>query len=203
MLQLYVIRHGETEWNVEKRSQGRLDSALTEKGRRDAHSLGERLKETEFEWIYCSPSGRTMETASIVAGNRSIPLVTDERLMEIDLKDWQGKTEDEVKKEYPKSFQQYWNEPELYDGGSGESFADVRNRLASFLQELEESSLSGNVLVITHGIVIKTLYLLCREQETERIWDPPFIHGTCLTIVKMDENGKELLLKGCMAHSKA
>nr|WP_071459746.1 histidine phosphatase family protein [Bacillus mediterraneensis] len=201
MVHCYFVRHGETVWNTEKRSQGRLDSPLTEKGRSDAAALRERLKEVHFEKAFSSPSERTLESAAIIAEGRDLPFTTDERLMEIDLRDWQGMTDEEVRECYPSFHHHYYNQPELYDGGSGESFLDVMARLDAFLNELSHSSYTGNVLIITHGIVIKTLYLLCRNLPVDRIWDPPFIHGTSLTIMELDKGKRELVLEGCMAHA--
>ncbi|KIY23599.1 MULTISPECIES: histidine phosphatase family protein [Mesobacillus] len=200
MIHLYVIRHGETEWNKEKRSQGRLDSSLTEKGKKDARSLGDRLDNTEFCQIISSPSGRTLETARLVKGERMIPLTTDERLMEIDLGAWQGKTEEEVKSLYPEEFDAYWNEPERYKGVGGETFLQVQQRIIKFLKDLEETVTEGNILIVTHGVVMKTLYLLCRNTSLKHLWDPPFIHGTSLTIVSLDAGKKELLLEACVLH---
>jgi probable phosphoglycerate mutase len=85
MITLYITRHGETEWNKEKRMQGWLDSNLTESGIKNAVSLGERLKETEFTAIYSSPSGRTKATTSLIRGERDIPVIYDENLKEIKL----------------------------------------------------------------------------------------------------------------------
>lgn len=201
MLNLYVIRHGETEWNTQKRMQGRLDSDLTDKGVNDALLLGERLKETDFKRVISSPSKRAMETANRVIGKRSISIETDERLMEIDLGHWQGKTESEIKGLFPTQFNCYWNQPVMYENPEGESFLDVKNRVADLLNNLEGIP-SGNVLIVTHGIVIKILYLLCRNASVEEIWNPPFIHGTSLTIVKIHDDQKELLLEACMAHCR-
>ena len=90
MLFLYIVRHGETEWNKEGRIQGRLNSDLTSKGKKYAKLLGERLKDTEFAHLISSPSGRTLETAQLIKGNRDLPVVTDERIMEMNLGSWQG-----------------------------------------------------------------------------------------------------------------
>lgn len=200
VIYLYVIRHGETEWNKEKRSQGRLDSALTTKGEEDARLLGKRLKDTEFLQIISSPSSRTLETARLVKRERPIPLITEDRLMEIDLGPWQGKTEAEIKVQYPEAFDAYWNQPEAYISEGGETFLQVQQRLMQFLVDLEETIKDGNVLIVTHGVVIKTLYLLCRNASINQVWDPPFIYGTSLTILTIGDGKKELKLEACISH---
>lgn len=77
MLHLYIARHGQTQWNVEKRMQGWLDSDLTELGLYNARALGERLKDIELNQVYISPSKRTEETAKTILGSRRPPLVID------------------------------------------------------------------------------------------------------------------------------
>jgi len=200
MVKIYVVRHGETEWNAEKRTQGRLDSNLTEKGKRDANLLGERLKRTDFSRIISSPSKRTLETAKRVRGDRTIPIETDERLYEINLGEWQGKTEDEIKAKFPQQFHFYWNQPANFQNEEGENFTDVKNRVADFFRELEAESPSGNILIVTHGVVIKSLYLICRKSPLEEVWNPPFIYGTSLTIIEIHDGVTKLLLEGCIDH---
>ena len=197
---LYVIRHGETEWNTEKRLQGRLDSNLTAKGVKDAQLLEARLKDIEFEKIISSPSNRTMKTARLVRGERKVFIETDERLMEIDLGEWQGLKEDEIKSRYPKESHAYWHEPAIYESLGGESFFDVKQRVAEFLEDLDKTKPTGNILVVTHGVVIKALYLLCRNESVENLWNPPFIHGTSLTIIHVENGELKLHMEACTAH---
>lgn len=200
MYHLYVIRHGETEWNTEKRLQGRLDSNLTVKGETDALRLGARLKDVELQKIISSPSNRTMKTARFVKGERAIPIETDERLMEIDLGEWQGLKEEEIKRRDPERFEAFWNNPSSYESADGESFYDVKKRVADFLLDLDKTNPTGNVLVVSHGVVIKALYLLCRNESVENLWNPPFIHGTSLTIIRV-ENGEFILqTEACTKH---
>ena len=111
MLYLYIVRHGETEWNKEGRMQGRLNSNLTPRGKKYAMLLGERLKDTEFAHIISSPSGRTLETVQLIKGNREIPVITDERIMEMNLGSWQGMKQDDLKNLYPNEFEQFLKNP--------------------------------------------------------------------------------------------
>ncbi|MBM4763268.1 histidine phosphatase family protein [Bacillus sp. B15-48] len=200
MLNVYVIRHGETEWNVQKRMQGRLDSALTEKGRENAILLGERLKNTQFKRIFSSPSPRAMATAKIVRDERKIPIEEDDKLLEIDLGEWQGKTEAEIKALFPAEFHSYFHKPEKFINLVGEVFVDVQKRVSEFLNDLEDTTPEGNVLVVTHGVVVKTLLLLCRQAPIAEMWSSPSISGTSLTIVRIQDGKKELVLEGCTKH---
>lgn len=201
MLQLYFIRHGETEWNVEQRLQGRLNSNLTENGVRDALLLGNRFKDTSFDAVYVSPSKRTVDTAKLVLGERTVPFKTDERLMEIDLGDWEGRTIDEIKAMDPERYHLYQNHPSQFVG-TGECFADVRSRLEAVLNELENVYESGKLLIVTHGVVIKVLQAICKNNSLDLVWEPPFIEGTSLTMVKIEAGKRELLLEGDISHKE-
>lgn len=200
MYHLYVIRHGETEWNTENRFQGRLDSNLTAKGEKDAQLLGERLKEVDFQKIISSPSNRTMKTARFVKGEKNLPIETDERLLEMDLGEWQGLKEEEIKKQDPERFEAFWNNPTLYESIDGENFSDVKKRVAEFLLDLDKTKPTGNVLVVTHGVVVKALYLLCKNESVEHLWNPPFIHGTSLTIIRVENSKFTLQTEACTKH---
>jgi broad specificity phosphatase PhoE len=199
LLDLYFVRHGETEWNKAGRMQGRLDSNLTEKGLEDAERLGEYLRETQFDEIISSPSSRTIQTAEKLAGSTAA-IRTDERLMEIHLGQWQGKTGDEIKMLFPEQYGYYWNEPAKFENPEGETFPDVKTRLAGFLQELGDSRSTGKILIVTHAVVIKTAVMLANKVTVNEIWEPPFIHGTSLTHMTYRDGVLELVLAGDLSH---
>jgi broad specificity phosphatase PhoE len=200
MLDLYFVRHGETEWNKSGRMQGRLDSNLTEKGLKDAERLGEHLREMQFDEIISSPSTRTIQTAEKLAGSSSPAISTDERLMEIHLGQWQGKTGEEIKELYPEQYGFYWNEPAKFENPGGETFLEVKNRLAGFLQELGGRRSIGKILIVTHAVVIKTAVMLANKVTVNEIWEPPFIHGTSVTHMKYRDGQLELVLAGDLSH---
>ena len=200
MITLYITRHGETEWNQEKRMQGWLDSNLTESGMKNAVSLGERLKETEFTAIYSSPSGRTQATTNLIRGERDIPVIYDENLREIKLGQWEGKTHSSIKELYQTQYESYWNAPHQYTTVGGETFEETRARAIQVLNRIKKEYVSGNILIVTHSVLIKCLYSFFRNTSIETLWDPPYMHGTSLTIVEMNENGFKLVLEGDISH---
>jgi broad specificity phosphatase PhoE len=200
MLYLYIVRHGETEWNKEGRMQGRLNSNLTPRGEKHAMLLGERLKDTEFAHIISSPSGRALETVQLIKGNRDIPIITDERIMEMNLGSWQGMRHDDLKKQYPNEYEQFINEPDDHQIEGAESLAEMSNRATAFLTDVKKSRDNGNLLVVTHGRFISALYAVFKEVELKDIWAGPTVQGTSLTIVKMDQEQYEVLLEADMGH---
>jgi broad specificity phosphatase PhoE len=186
MLRLYITRHGETEWNLERRMQGQKDSRLSAKGIKDAAALGERLKNVDFNCICASSSGRAVHTAELVRGNRNIPLVLEDSLREINLGDWEGKTDVEVRQLDPQEHKAFWETPHLYVPKSGESFLQVRDRIEVALKNIIDENQDGNVLIVTHAVIVKTIMSIFKALSVEKVWDPPFVKGTSLCIVEID-----------------
>jgi broad specificity phosphatase PhoE len=200
MITLYITRHGETEWNTEKRMQGWLDSNLTENGIKNAISLGERLKETELTAIYSSSSGRTKATTNLIRGERDIPVIYDENLREIKLGQWEGKTHTSIREMYPSEYESFWNAPHLFKAVGGETFEETRARAIQVLNRIKSENKSGNILIVTHSVVIKCLYSFFKNSPIETLWDPPYIHDTSLTIIEMNEKGFKIVLEGDISH---
>ena len=93
-MELYIIRHGETKWNSEKRLQGRSDIELNEYGIELARITSEALKDVKFDRIYSSPLKRAYETAEILRGSRKLDIICDDRLKEMCFGDYEGKVTD-------------------------------------------------------------------------------------------------------------
>lgn len=147
--EVYILRHGQTEWNATRRMQGWLDSPLTDLGRRQAARQGEILAELGAQDlpVWVSPAGRAVQTAEIALPGAD--LRTDPRLREISLGGWDGRTADEI--EAMGGGRPDGNHPGggfwWYDTTPGERFDGVAARVADFLQGFE-----GPAVIVTHGI---------------------------------------------------
>lgn len=197
---IYITRHGQTEWNVEKRMQGWSDSPLTELGIQQAKWLEERLKDTKLDVIYSSPINRALSTANIVNGKRNIPLYTDSRLREINMGIWEGLTQDEIEKLYSKELYNFWNAPKLYKPYSGETFFQVRQRTKELVKEIISENIGKDILIVTHTITLKAIMSFFQNALIEDFWSPPFIHPTSLTIVRAENESFEVLLNADSSH---
>jgi broad specificity phosphatase PhoE len=200
MLTLYITRHGETKWNTEKRMQGWSDSSLTENGVKNAILLGNRLKDIEFDAIHTSPSQRTIITANLIKGDRKIPLILDDQLKEINMGIWGGETLADLKDNYPEQFDFFWNAPHQYKSINGEDFFEVKKRVSKALKMIQDKYSSGNILLVTHSVVIKVLLAIFKELPIEKIWEPPFIYDTSLTVVEMVNDTAQIVLEGDLMH---
>lgn len=200
MLRLYLVRHGQTEWNVQKRMQGWEDSALTEKGVNNAIALRKKLDNVEFAAAYTSTSERTIETARLIIDKRNLSINTNEDLREINLGKWEGKTLDEIKDFYPAQYKYFWENPELYEPVGGETFEQLINRAIKVLNYIISKHTDGNILVITHSVILKSLLMHVKGKTVKDLWAPPFIHDTSLSILEIENGVHSLISEGDITH---
>ncbi|MCY8438563.1 histidine phosphatase family protein [Bacillus haynesii] len=189
MLTLYIARHGQTEWNIEKRMQGWEDSNLTALGLANANALGERLKGVQFQAAYSSPSGRAVDSARAMLQNRSIPFITDDRLKEISIGRWEGKTYDEIKQSDPDLLEAYFNAPETYMPDEGESFYDFEKRVSQAYEFILRRHREGNVLIVSHSVFILMLLNVLKKRPVSELWNSSYVHDTALAVVTVSEDG--------------
>ena len=196
MLTIYLTRHGETEWNIENRLQGSKDSELTASGISDAKLLSKKLAKVSFSKIYTSSSKRAVATANILKNNPSIPIIEEDNLKEINFGDWEGKTKKEINECFENEFESLWITPHLYDHSQhqGESLLDLRERVGNVIQNILNSNEEGNILIVTHAVVLATIVAHLKQSPIEKLWDLPYVHGTSLTIINFSGE-KELEFK--------
>jgi probable phosphoglycerate mutase len=155
---LYMLRHGETAWNVERRMQGTRNSDLTERGRAQAVAMGRALakelaREDRPTLFLRSPLGRTRETSLIVGGELGLDPSEwrdDRRLVELSYGDWEGSSWKEIEAHTPHALDDWKAAPESYCPPGGESHADLRLRAAAVLADIIASR--TRTVVIGHGV---------------------------------------------------
>jgi probable phosphoglycerate mutase len=158
------VRHGETDWNRERRVQGREGASLNEAGREQAKALARQLWEVPLQAIYSSELPRAIETASYVAGPHSVGVRTDARLNEIDHGDWEGLAESDLP---DLDLYLRWREdPSACTLPGAEPLAAVRDRAVAAMKEIAERHPAdvGLVAVVSHQVVLALLkcYVLDR-----------------------------------------
>jgi phosphoserine phosphatase len=156
MTTVYLARHGESDWNVERRWQGHADRPLTERGRAQAEALAEKLAGVHLDAVYASDLRRAWETAQVVAAPRGLEVVRLPELREVDVGSWSGFTRDECADRFPDAFLR-WQE-----GGSGwddgESYEDMGVRIVGAVQRLAAEHPDGAILVVSHGGPIRAVH---------------------------------------------
>lgn len=164
--EIWLVRHGETEWNLEKRHQGHLDSPLTDRGLRQAAALGEGLRTAfatdQIDQVLTSPLGRARDTADRLAGTLEInpsSIVADDRLREISWGKWDGLTPEEIDHAFPGERARRRQTRWTYVPEDGESYAMAVERVRDLFDTL---SSQHRYLVVGHGAVNRVIRGLCR-----------------------------------------
>ena len=154
---LYLVRHGQTVWNVEGRMQGRLDSGLTSTGSAQAHAHGKLLKKLGgVDRMIVSPAGRTRETANILNSYIQAPLEYDDALQERDIGEWSGMTVAEIEASYPQAWRERMKEPFHFRPPGGENLEDMAVRCEELLSEIGNGS-SSSILMVTHQVMSRVI----------------------------------------------
>jgi broad specificity phosphatase PhoE len=174
-LRLYLIRHGETDWNKVRKMQGSSDIDLNEYGRQLARDTREGLLQIPFEAAYTSPLRRAEETAEIILSGRNIPLYKDPMVQEISFGSYEGRLEKELQ-EAGDDFLNYFSAPEHFRNREGvESHEHVIRRASGFLKEviLPAEGKYENIAVFSHGGWIHAMLTYIYEREVKDFWHPP------------------------------
>ena len=170
MAKLILARHGETVWNVDKVFRGRADVNLDEVGIKQAELLGKYLSNWELEAIYSSPVKRALDTANIVARYQKVAVRIAEGLTDIDFGEWQSLAEQEVRRLYPDLLNEWHNSPERVKMPGGESLENVRRRAVDVVTSVL-SRHQGNVLLVSHRVVIKVLICYLLGLDNSHFWN--------------------------------
>lgn len=181
-MKIYMIRHGETDWNKMRKLQGQVDIPLNEFGRHLAVETAHALKDISFDIVYTSPLKRAKETAELVIGERDIPIIEDKRIMEMGFGEFEGLCCREEGWNIPDpDFRFFFNAPEKYNPPKGgESFGQVSERLNEFMKELYSNPelYDKTVLVSTHGAALCGILRLMKGKSMEEYWGSG-VHKNC------------------------
>jgi broad specificity phosphatase PhoE len=168
---IYLTRHGQTEWNLEGRMQGRMESALTPLGVRQAKAMADLLgelieRDPPVSWrLVSSPSGRARQTAEAISSRLALPVELDERLVEIGCGEWEGRLRAEIAHIHPEKFaSREW----FFGAPGGETFEDVWGRVSGWLAD-QPPEPDRRVIAVSHGVagrLLRGAYGRLARQET-------------------------------------
>ncbi|MBA3073871.1 MAG: histidine phosphatase family protein [Anaerolineae bacterium] len=158
MVEITLVRHGQTDWNAARRFQGETDISLNPTGIEQANKLAAILAEDHFDAIYASDLSRASQTASIIADTLGLPVTKDARLREICKGVFEGMVYDEVKEKYPVELQRDHDDPINSRTPGAETVAEVAMRMRAAADEIVARHPGGRILLVSHGLAISTLY---------------------------------------------
>lgn len=193
-LKLYIVRHGQTEWNVLEKFQGQMNSPLTEEGIEKVKKTAKELEDIKFDAVYASQMGRTVETAKIILEdnkNEKPELQKIPELNEIYFGKWQGMTFSEIFDFSPQEVHNYFYDVKNYCATNvgGEELKDGLARFLQGLDKIVKAHESGNILIVTHGTVLELFFNYIENREADDLDERKLIgNGECR--VFYFENGK-------------
>lgn len=177
---ILLVRHGETDWNRDRRVQGHTDTPLNEAGRAQARELAGTLAAESFDAVYTSDLARARDTAAIVAGDHGVELVQLVALRERHFGTWEGLTDEEVLACHPDARPGHW--------GDGETPEEMTGRVLAALRSIAAAHPGGTVVVVSHGGPLRAVLLLCGADR-----DGPI--GNC-DVIRVAVDGAEVRYVG-------
>jgi broad specificity phosphatase PhoE len=202
MATLYLIRHGQTDWNKEKIFRGRADVPLNEHGRDEAGALSRHLEDVHFDACYSSPLGRARETAEIVARPHSLDVRIDDGLVDVDYGEWQGSSEAKVREQYAETYQRWLERPHHMKFPGGESLSAVRKRAIASLEVIRAGHADGVVAVVSHRVVAKVVMCAFLGLGNAAFWR--IRQDNCAyNVVELSTNGAVVTVMNDTCHMSA
>ena len=170
MSRVYLVRHGQTAWNVGEIFRGRADIPLDETGKREVHLAGETLKAETLQAVYSSPLSRSMETAENIAIFHDIPVTPLDAIVDISYGEWEGLGNQEVQQKYPELHALWLSEPHKVLFPGGESLDEVRSRTMAALEDLLGKHQDENFALVAHRVPNKVICCALLGLDNSHFW---------------------------------
>jgi broad specificity phosphatase PhoE len=170
MTKVYLVRHGQTAWNLEEVFRGRVDIPLDDTGKEEVHLAGDALKDETIHAIYSSPLSRSMETAENIAKFQNIQVTPLEAIIDISYGDWEGVRLDEVREKYPDLYTRWLREPHKITFPNGESLEQVRTRTMEAINKLIEKHQNETIALVAHRVPNKVICCSILGIENNNFW---------------------------------
>ncbi|OGE32079.1 hypothetical protein A2631_03095 [Candidatus Daviesbacteria bacterium RIFCSPHIGHO2_01_FULL_44_29] len=200
---LYIVRHGQTDWNVQKLLQGQQDSALTELGITQAKELQETLREIHFDGIFSSDLLRTKKTAEIIVLERQLAVQTTKLLRERNFGKFEGRPYAELDKEIAESFKDYEKLSDeqkfKFKTADIESDEELFLRFNIWLREIAAAFAGKTILVVSHGGMIRSLLIHLGYGTYSQIPHSGIANGG---FVKIESDGVDYFIKEVVGVTK-
>ncbi|NLL69562.1 MAG: histidine phosphatase family protein [Epulopiscium sp.] len=192
MSKWYLIRHGETSWNVLGKYQGSSDIPLSLEGQKQAQALKDKMAFVSLSAIYSSDLQRAYETAKTFAPSHQLPIQSLDLLREINFGEWEGYTAEELRKKYGQSYEQFVKEPFSYSFPGEGSLQKVQQRAKKAIEIIQQNHPTGNVAIVAHGGILKVMMIALLG------WDLSFykqfwLGNTSVSTIRLKQNGKHVL----------
>jgi len=196
---LILIRHGETPHNRDKRYQGHRDTSLTRAGKRQTREIALRLRDKPLDAIYSSDLKRTRYMAEVINSYHSLKINILPELREIDFGDWEGKTYNEIQREWKGLLNAWERKPSQIKIPRGESIKDLAERIRSTIKKIVSNHPDQRVAIITHGGPIRIILMDALGLGLNDWWKTITSNGG-ISIIEYQSKKAKVLLQNDTSH---
>ena len=169
-MRIYLIRHGQTDWNVLGKIQGSTDTSLNKDGILQAKAVSGQMKERflEITRVYSSPQKRALQTAEIIGETLGCEVIAIDSFQEMNFGKWEGLTWEEVQRDYAQEYARWHLNRRYSKLPKGESYQETLERVVKGLQQLTDEE-SGDFAVVTHSAVIRCIQCFVTDTPFEKM----------------------------------
>jgi phosphoserine phosphatase len=198
MTKIYIVRHGETQWNKGEVFRGRKDIPLNETGRQQAERVGLYFSHAHVTRMLSSPLERATQTAEVISYRTGVAIERTDDLTDMNFGIWEGLTLPVVEKDFPADFALWKTSPEKLRIKGGETLAMVRARVSTGLMNIA-SGHEDAVVIVTHRVICKILVLHALGIGNEHFWDMKFDPGS-ITLLEWNYDRHTLIFSNDRCH---
>ncbi|MBU5437593.1 histidine phosphatase family protein [Tissierella sp. MSJ-40] len=201
MIKLYLIRHGQSEWNELKKIQGQKNTLLTQKGKKQASLLGKRLIDENIDIIYSSDLVRAFETANIIGEVIDKDVIPIKDLREINFGPWEGLTTGELHKQFKEEHLIWMKEPHNLKMQGLETLEELRERAMKCIEPILLENNDKNIAIVSHSATLKTLILGLLDMDLS-FYNKISLNNVSLSIIECRDYNRVLTLFNDTCHLK-
>lgn len=197
----YIVRHGQTNWNILGRTQGHGNSDLTKKGLEQAKELADAIVDYPIDYIYSSDLGRAVQTAQIIANKLNLDVKKTSALREMGFGIWEGLLIEEIKRDHLDTYNIWRNEPHLVNIEGGENLHIIKERTDKFIEELNKKYDNKHILLVSHSVTVRAMLLSFLGSSMQNIYRIKQ-DNTALNIVECRDYGPVVIKMNDTSHIK-
>lgn len=196
---IYIVRHGQTEWNLLGKTQGHGNSDLTPKGIEQAELLADSMTKYPIDYIYSSDLGRAYQTAKIIGNKLNIEVEKTEALREMNFGTWEGRIIKDIIEEDPELYKMWRNEPHLAKIPQGETLSQIKERTDAFIKEINEKYDGKHIVLVTHSLCARIMLLSFLDSDVKNIYRINQAN-TALNIIELRDYGPVVMKMNDTTH---
>ena len=196
---IYIVRHGQTEWNLLGKTQGHGNSDLPPKGIEQAELLADSMTKYPIDYIYSSDLGRAYQTAEIIGNKLNIEVEKTEALREMNFGTWEGRIIKDIIEEDPELYKMWRNEPHLAKIPQGETLSQIKERTDAFIKEINEKYDGKHIVLVTHSLCARIMLLSFLDSDVKNIYRINQAN-TALNIIELRDYGPVVMKMNDTTH---